>query len=458
MQWRDAADWLGFGSNGHGRVSTAPRLSLSVFEWPGAGAWVPWLWVPLLLLVAVPFPLFQWPLPERAVPIMWLLVAGGLVLLARVAQASWPLALLILWAVVRAAMMQFPHRGLQLLLLLTFCALLYVAARDLPPRAQPWAARLLMAALAWEMAFGVLNLFGTYPGMQWVSPEYHGRPMGFLTHTNYYGSFLALALPVAWSVLGVAGAAAVFGMVVLTFSGGPVISAAVGVLFMVWADLGRRTRWAVAGGLAGVVATVMTRHEWRLSGRREVWLTALPEYLRYPLIGQGLGSWRVWAEDINTRFTREAVQAKVAAGASLEEASRQTPPSVFATLQAHNEPYQLAFELGLIGLVLVGLWALQAALLARRAVATAPHPVGPWWAPGHLPLERAWVAVLLTAAVNSLGSNTFHLPAQAAITLWALGSLQGRAARMGTPPEPAYRPLIGAKSQRRLRRAAAERT
>ena len=458
MQWRGAADWLGLGPNGHGRAAAAPRLTPSTFEWPKAGVYAPWLWVPLLALIAIPFPLFGWPLPERAVPIMWLLVIGGLVLLSRVAQASWPLALLILWAVVRGAMMQFPHRALQLLLLLAFASLLYVAARELPRRVQRWVALALMVGLGWEMAFGVLNLFGTYPGMAWVDPNYHGRPMGFLTHTNYYGSFLALALPVAWSLFGVGAAAAVFGMIVMTLSGGPVISASVGVLFMVWADLGRRTRWAVAGGLAGVIATVMTRHEWRLSGRREVWFAFLPEYLRYPVIGQGLGSWRVLAEDLNTRFTREAVQAKVAAGASLEQATQQTPPSVFATLQAHNEPYQLAFELGLIGLVLVGLWVLQAGLLARRALANEPAPVGPWWAPGHLPLERAWIAVLLTAAVNSLGSPVFHLPAQAAITLWALGSLQGSVARLGTQAAPDYRPLIGTKPQRRPKRVAAERT
>ena len=389
---------------------------------------------------------------------MWLLVVGGLVLLSIIASTSWPFALLILWAIIRAAMMKFPTRALQLLLLLVLTGLLYMVAREAPERVRRLAALALMVGLVWEMAFGVLNLFSIYPGMQWVDPNYRGRPMGFLTHTNYFGSFLALALPVAWSVAGVGAAAAVFAMIVLTFSGGPVISASVGVLFMVWADLGRRTRWAVAGGLAGVIATVMTRHEWRLSGRREVWLTALPEYLRYPLIGQGLGSWRIWADDINTRFTREAVQAKVAAGASLEQALQQTPPSVFATLQAHNEPYQLAFELGLIGLVLAGLWVLQASLLARRALAHEPAPVGPWWAPGHLPLERAWIAVLLTAAVNSLGSPVFHLPAQAAITLWALGSLQGAVARLGAQAAPSYRPLIGTKPQRRPKRVAAERT
>jgi len=64
------------------------------FEIQGAGRLAAWLWVPLLALLAAPFNLPGYPLPERAVPIMWLLVVGALALFLRVAEASWPLAAL----------------------------------------------------------------------------------------------------------------------------------------------------------------------------------------------------------------------------------------------------------------------------------------------------------------------------------------------------------------------------
>ena len=394
--------------NGHDRVRAGLALLRTavgpgLFEWPGISVRAAAVWIFLGAALAIPFPAYGWMLPERAVPIMWLMVAGAGVLAAYVARASWPLALLILWAIARTAYHAFPQRSLQVLALFALTALLYAAARDLPERWARWTAGAFVVGLGFEALLGALNAAGIYPGMAWVDSQQIGKPMGLLTHPNYWGSYMALGLPLIWALLGLPAALAAFLLILRTVSGGPVITAGVAALVIVWPLFGRVARWAtvVLGGAA--VAVTMTLHEWRLSGRREVWQTAFGEIMRWPVMGQGLGQWRQWAEDYNAGHK-----------------------SVFATLQAHNEPYQLWFELGLIGVVLGALWALQAALAARAVWQAAPATrlPSPWYAWGRIPLERAWIAVLAAAAVNMLGSPTFHLPAQGALTLFALARVQ----------------------------------
>ena len=449
----------------NGRRVAVPAPDAPPFgEWPEATRWAPWAWLFLGVAVAAPFPMFGFFLPERAVPIMWLLLGGAAVLMAHVARASWPLAALLAWAIVRAAMMAFPQRALQVLLLFALAGLLYAAARELSPparRAVSWA---FVVGLGWEFLVGLFNLFGTYPGMAWIDPAYFGRPMGFLTHVNYYGSFLALGLPLVWALIGLPAALAVYAMILATVSGGPVIAASAGVLFLVWPEFGRRTRFGVAAALGGAVATVMTLHEWRLSGRWQVWTANLPEFLRYPLIGQGLGSWRIWADHHNEKATL----AKWAqAGLSAAQCNAPPPipeacrPVVFATLQAHNEPYQLAFELGLIGVALAALWAWQAFHASARLLRVTPGVgAAQWWAPGRLPLERAWIGMLVVAGVNMLGSPVFHLPGQAALALFALGAVQAAVSEArGSSAPVGYAPEIGVTKKRASRRPApAERT
>ena len=404
------------------------------FEWRAADKMTGWLWIPLLVLVAAPFPAFSSPLPERALPIFWLIMAGGACLLARLARASWPLAALMGWALLRCLWTGFQIdamslkanvvvmdasrvRPLQMLILLAFVALLYVTAREMPARVARYAAWALVAGVGYEVAFGYLNLWGVYPFMTYIVPDQMGRPMGFLTHPNYWGSFVALGLPLVWALGGIVPTLFGFGVIVASYSGGPVISAAAGLGFLAWPQLSRRMRYAAVATLSVVVTIVMTVHEWRLSGRREVWQAIWPELMRYPIIGQGLGSWRIWADHFN---------AKLSATTGKYEA--------FATLQAHNEPYQLWFELGLIGLFFAALFCLQIGLAAMvTCAATKPAAWSTartiaWWKPGRVPLERAWVAMLLVGAVNMLGSPTLHLPGQAAFLVLALGRVQAFAA------------------------------
>ena len=409
------------------------------FEWPEAARWSRRIWIGLLAAVAAPIPLWfvlphvpaGFPAIERGVPIFFVLFAASLVVLGRVACVSWPFAALILWAAIRGAWHGFPPRTLQLLTLLLFAGLLYALARELSDQEARWAAWAALFGVAWEGALGAVNVFGVYPWMTWVSPEHIGKPMGLLTHPNYWGSWMALGLPVVWALAGVPAAALVFLLTVKTISGGPVISAAVGALVMAWPLFGQRVRLAVAGLGAGAIALVMTLHEWRLSGRREVWAVAFEEMRKWPLTGQGLGEWRSWAEQYNQAFYRP-----------------QEGKTFFITLQAHSEPLQLAFELGVVGLLLGGLWIWQGFGASRRVwqaapAAILPRPVwprlpaaAPWLLWGRAPLERAWVAVLAVALVNMLGSPVFHLPAQASLILFALARTQADAEALTVTPVP----------------------
>ena len=260
--------------------------------------------------------------------------------------------------------------------------------------------------------------------------------MAFLTHPNYWGSFMALGMPVVWALLGPLAALPIYAMILWSWSAGPAISASAGLLVLVWPDLSARLRAATLGGIGAALVTVMSVHEWRLSGRWEVWASVLPELKRYWVIGQGLGDWRVWADNLNLKMSQ-------AAGG----------PVVFATLQAHNEPLQLWFELGLVGVVLAGLILWQAGQAARGAWANCPPGSALAWRWGRMPLERAWLAVLAVGLTNSLGSPTFHLPAQAAFVLFALARVQAAAASV--PIVPLAVPSNGPHQARAERRRTA---
>lgn len=431
----------GVAVNGHHRPeAVTPGL---FGEWKSADRWVALLWVPLLLLLSAPWPVPfgiapSWlvaPLPERAIPIAFLLLAGGGILLGRVARVSWPLAALLAWALARAVWMGFEvqanslmsgvaimdqghARPLQILIGLSLVALLYSAARDISWKATKLVAWGLVAGALLELGVGLYNVIGgwaglglkAYPFMGWVQPDQIGRPMGFLTHPNYWGSYMALALPVLWSLLGTPVALVTYGAILVSRSAGPAITASVIVLVAIWPRLGARMKYLTLAGASAACAVVMTLHEWRLNGRWENWTAAWSELIRYPIIGQGIGSWRIFSEHYNAKLGKHYIE-----------------------LQAHNEPYQLWFELGLIGVALAGLFVWQAWKASRTTWENCPVGNASWWQSGWLPLERAWLAVLVGGLVNALGSPVLHLPAQAAIILFALARVQAYAAEQQKP-------------------------
>ena len=312
--------------------------------------------------------------------------------------------------------------------------MLYVAAREAPDGIARWVAWAFVAGASYEGLMGGLNALGLYPGMAWVAVEHIGKPMGALTHPNYWGSWMALSLPLVWALCGVPAAVVAYLLILKTVSAGPVLTASLAGLVMAWPLLGRRVRWALVGAATAASAWILTLHEWRLSGRWEIWETAWADLMRWPwpLIGEGLGGWRVWADDRN-----------------LANYKPWEGKHFLTTLQAHNEPFQLWFELGLVGLALAALLLVQVWRASREVWKAAPtgRIRGPLLLWGRAPLERAWVAVLAGAVLNAFGSPTFHLPAQAAIVLFAL-------ARVHADAEAFHRvgPLLRAVARERSRR------
>ena len=203
---RDLADSGLFGNGRRPHAGGVLHSEGKRLKWPGP-LWfeAPWaqqrlglVWIPFVLLATLiipgPYVGFQWPLMERAIPLFWLLAAGVILACARIARASIPLALLILWAGFRAMYHAFPLRSLQVLLLFLMAGLLYAAARDLSDRHARFIAWAWLIGVGYEWVLGLLNAFRIYPFMSWIAPEHVGKGMGFLTHPNYWGSFMALGL------------------------------------------------------------------------------------------------------------------------------------------------------------------------------------------------------------------------------------------------------------------------
>lgn len=398
-------------------------------ETPRSTAW-PVLWVVVMVFLAIPIPLRGIPMPERGVPILYLLVAGAVVLFAHIGKASVPLALFLAYTLFWILTSGYPVRGVQILLLLVMASLLYVEAARLSRNWTHRVAWALVVGAILQVVLGFINMIHLFPSptmpalaLRWIgvdpapvfkffdagpwltlmTQEYMGRPMGWLTHPNYWGSYVALAVPVVYVILGRWWGLGFFSVVMLSGSIGPVLSAAAGLGVVAWRDLPRILRPVLVLGAVLAVLTVTYTHVMpRLenqkpltlstlsAGRTVVWEASWPNLLEHPIVGNGIGSWRLWANEYNR--------------------VHQAPS--FATLQAHNELFQFVFEWGLLGLLFVGWWLWQLSIGARALLAE------------QVPAGVMWVAVVAVAFVNSFVSPTFHLPAQAAIAIFAAGRLE----------------------------------
>jgi len=389
---------------------------------------VPLLWVGLMLGLAVPIPMPNMPMPIRGAIIMYFMVAGAVVLFRLIGRTSWPLALLLTYALGHVLLAGYPIRPVSLLLLMTMGALLYVEAAKLTTA---WASRVgwaLLAGAAVQAVIGLCNIFSIFPSptvavlalplerwgldpkaiysvtaLPWMvlaSTEFLARPMGWLTHPNYWGAYMAFAVPVAYVLIGRWAGVAAYGLVALSLSIGPMVSGSLALLLVAWRDLPRPwRRWLVvvpaALTLAVSVAHVKRANDWssvaRLenmtSGRSNIWAAAVPMILERPVFGYGVGSWRQWAVEV-----------------------AQHRPN-FLPYQAHNELVQAQFELGAVGLGLALLW-----------LATLARGVGPILLGDRK--ELMWAVVAAAAVVNSLGSPTFHMPTQAGVALFAAARLE----------------------------------
>jgi hypothetical protein len=383
-----------------------------------------WVWVGLLASLALPLPFRGLVVPERGAILAYVLVAAGLLLAWRVGRTSPPAACLLVWTLAHVLWAGVPMRGFQVLVVLFMAGVLFLEASALSDLAAIRCAWALVAGIGIQAVLGGLNLLQVYPSpnvlaapLHWLgvatdpgSPtilaSFVGRPLGWLTHPNFWGAYLALGIPVVYALCGKWWALGLLAGTVATGNIGPVVSGVAGLVVMAWRDLSRVMRLGVVVAVLAVVLAVSVQHIQRpdshgdtwlstaTSGRTAVWANAWPDVTKHWLVGNGPGTWRIWSVMVNAH------------------AQATHPGSTPATMQAHNEPYQLWFEFGLIGVALVGWWVVTLGRGARVMLGTGQMR------------DRMWVGVAIVAAVNSLGSPTFHMPQQAVVALFAAGRLQ----------------------------------
>ena len=409
-----------------------------------------WLWLALLVGVAIPIPVtlkgFEAVGPETAWPLIWVLVAASGMLIAQLARASWPLALGFGYVIYRTWWTGFPQRSLEVLALTVCGVLLYLAALRVPRSLEAWAARVILAGAGINAALGLWNLTARLRPERWqlvthlevivrgqrhwvelpwgplsfqhpaypfqlVREGFLGLPTGLFPHPNEFGLFLALVLPlIAWAV----GRAWLrWGLVGL---GGALVGlsqsriALVAVVVMALCRLRPAGRWLAAGGTA-LAAALGGAVLWggpatTLGGRLPVWWAAW-DWLweRNPVWGIGWGLWKVWALWPN---------GPVWTGSPRHGLPGQARMSAWWT-EAQGEPMQLVFELGIVGLAVGLWWAISA---GREGWGVFRHGDG---------LGRAWVLVLIGAGVCLWMAPVFRTPQTAVLVLFALGRVRARA-------------------------------
>jgi hypothetical protein len=269
-----------------------------------------------------------------------------------------------------------------------------MAVRTAGPRARRG---LRAAVVAGACLQALVVLWQTWAGRALIPGEFPAG--GTIGNPGLAGGLLALAVPWApvvwWPVLGAGLGAA-----------GSTTAAAAALLGAAW-----RAPWWPARGIAaaggGVLALAKVGGEgW--GTRPAVWALALGDWLSHPgavVLGWGLGGW--------------------AARVPALQGQRTWPLGTTAVefyLQAHNELLQLAYEGGLVAVVLLAAWG-----LAHRAA----------WGAG----ARRDQAALLAVAVLSLAWFPFHVPTLAVVAVTIVGvalplgpDAGGRTEREGAVP------------------------
>ena len=184
--------------------------------------------------------------------------------------------------------------------------------------------------------------------------------------------------------------------------------AVIGVLALVWRWPGRRgwpvafaTTLAVGAWLVAALVILQTLRVGALGlnltgGRWAVFGYAFPTAWTWKWIGTGLGMWERWA------LSPDGLAGYHGGFAGW-----------FSV--AHSEPFQLWFELGILG-VLAGAWAVGT--IGRDAVAV-------WWTDDTL--GHAWVVIALMTALAMWVTIPFRIPVLAVVALVACARVQVRA-------------------------------
>ena len=372
-------------------------------------------WITVLAAASVPIgvalpgtwavdPLVSWP-------VLWLLFCAVTVLLSWLWFWTPAGAVFVAYLVIRTGWDGWPVRGTVCLLLVLAMVLAYLGAASIRPDAEPWLVVALLIGVGINAGLGALNLFGIYPALE-VRPDVWRWPHGRMGNPNHWGLLMAVGLPAVWWVVrGVRwrwiGLVAWVGFLALSHSVMAVM-AGVGVLaVLAIRQWGRRGAVVFAAGvLVGLLGIGLMKPTWT-GGRWAVWQVGVQTALIRPWLGHGLGTWQSWA-----LWPSGPIMAGAVTRWGLTFPAQG--PFALAWTEAHNEAVQVWFELGAVGVDLLG-WLM--ASVGRQAWRVFRAPPGLGW---------VWALMVLVGLVSLWGTIPFRLPAIALPLVLAMARLRVR--------------------------------
>lgn len=356
-------------------------------------------------------------------PVLGIALFGGWCVCAWLWRTSKPVALLVGWAITRTLVWGPTERAIWCLLLILGMAALYKVTAELPARADGILMLVVLGFSTANLLIGYLDLVEKNPLMVQVGAELRGLPMGFLAHPNHFGLFMALSMPLALTVslrywpLQVAGpmmATVFLAAAVLSRSrvgAAATLPALAWLASWMWIAFPRKVARQIVPCFALAVLLGVGLCAWwinprqidTLGGRMGAWTVgAVDLSLRgaeHLAVGSGLGSWSSWALHPQGRLRAQGVP-ELGILPQNKQAGWWT--------EAHNEPLQLLFEQGWIGLAL---GILAAAQVFANGVHWFREYVGPGVHPEHwqnVLAWRAWSLVAATGLLASLFTPVFH--------------------------------------------------
>lgn len=401
--------------------------------------------------------------PQWTWPFYWVALTGLLAGVAWLRRISWPAALLCGWAVLEVFWWAWQGRSLWCLVQMAGGLVVYVVASNLPARADRPLAGLVTLFAMLQVLHGTAEVLGWAPWLR-VKDHVAGLPHGLLYHPNFFGLFLALCLPMALAYfLARGGRARAFGgpcvawlVVLLGLSRARMAILALGptliwlmseawVALEAWGNYrDRMRRWVLypACGLLllglivgayilkpalltsfggrSVAATVaaVDMAEWRVDGQ---WRgPGMVGWYGGLWTGAGLGMWRLWATWPQGRLRAIGVP---------ELGIREQRAFSGWWEEAMNEPLQLLFELGWIGLALGLLIVWQVIRDVGWATGSRVKVINQVAEPSPLfsdvtHFARAWSCVAVIGLLTMAVAPLFHHVALAVPILLAAGRLR----------------------------------
>ena len=313
---------------------------------------------------------------QPVMPLFWGILA---VLGVWIGQRDRYLGICALYLVIRGVVTPAPL-AFETVFAILAGMLLLLTARQTSERVRSWLIHLVVASGVIQLALSLLQW--------WAVPYVSAWIAGSIGNPAYLSSYLAIAGAVAP------------GFLLPVFIGGVILTRSVGGAVALAAALAvryRRARLWILFGSLGIVVLTAWRHSLSPSNvwdaiykRAAIWMIAGADQATSAIslvFGFGPGGWlrRFPLLQYNSRFAVSEIHG-----------------------QAHNEFIQLAYEGGLVALVLLGLW-----IWSRRAT-LATSPILP---------------AVVAAGVSALTIFPFQVAATAVLALTMLGFATQEAVR-----------------------------